>query len=335
MDEIPYEWRTHDENLRFEYRYRFMPKGILARFIVKRHKDIVQARNSHGEVHPVHWRYGVLLEWGNTRALVRERYFDKKITVALEGENKLGFLAIIRRSIEEIHDDFNNLDVDEMVPCNCDECKVAHKPHFFRHALLQRYLSKRRYDITCDISLEDVDVRMLLSETIWIESERDRGRNIYPDIYVGGDYIDVGDIYDSENIALGREIDQRMDRREAYLREPYRRPQPPRAGDFSRPVQGQSLTLSGLQTETLHAALLAAFDKNAMQRLLNFKLNRRMDEISMGQDLQTLYFDILEKAASEGWTGALVEQAYRVTPGNEMLRAFVTDHMAWLLEEEI
>lgn len=41
VDEIDYEWRHHENNLRFEYRYKFMPKGMLARFIVKRHADIV------------------------------------------------------------------------------------------------------------------------------------------------------------------------------------------------------------------------------------------------------------------------------------------------------
>jgi len=78
VDEIDYEWRTHDNNLRFEYRYDFMPKGILSRFIVKRHQDIAQATDAQGHPQQVHWRYGVLLEWEGTRALVRERYFEKK-----------------------------------------------------------------------------------------------------------------------------------------------------------------------------------------------------------------------------------------------------------------
>lgn len=79
VDEIDYDWRTPDDNLRFEYRYDFMPKGMLSRFIVKRHQDIVQATDAVGNPQQVHWRYGVLLEWEGTRALVRERYFEKKI----------------------------------------------------------------------------------------------------------------------------------------------------------------------------------------------------------------------------------------------------------------
>ena len=83
----------------------------------------------------------------------------------MEGPNRIGFLAIIRHSIQQIHDDFHNLAVHEMVPCNCEECRDAHRPHFFRHELLERYLRRGRYDITCEVSLEDVDVRTLLRET--------------------------------------------------------------------------------------------------------------------------------------------------------------------------
>jgi GTPase SAR1 family protein len=225
VDEIAYPWRTHDNNLRFEYRYDFMPKGILSRFIVKRHQDIVQATDDGGNPQQVHWRYGVLLEWEGTRALVRERYFEKKITITVEGTNKIGFLAIIRRSIQEIHNDFHNLQVHEMVPCNCAECRDAHRPHFFRHEILERYLRRGRYQITCEISVEDVDVRTLLRETFLPEPDREEGDRYYisGDLIrgdkigadkigghkAGGDLIDVGDIHDANGVAIGKDIDRR------------------------------------------------------------------------------------------------------------------------------
>ncbi|MEZ4677012.1 MAG: hypothetical protein R2932_22610 [Caldilineaceae bacterium] len=113
---------------------------------------------------------------GGARALVRERYFEKKITIAVEGPNRIGFLAIIRHSMQEIHNDFHNLAVHEMVPCNCAECRDAHRPHFFRHELLERYLRRGRYQITCEVSVEDVDVRTLLRETFPPEWEDEDGR---------------------------------------------------------------------------------------------------------------------------------------------------------------
>ena len=67
------------------YRYKFMPKGILTRFIVKRHQDIYNETR---------WRYGVVLDYDDTRALIREKYFDRKITIQLEGRDKKGFLEL-------------------------------------------------------------------------------------------------------------------------------------------------------------------------------------------------------------------------------------------------
>ncbi len=142
----------------------------------------------------------------------------------MEGPNKIGFLAIIRRSIQEIHNDFHNLAVHEMVPCNCTECREAHHPHFFRHEILERYLRRGRYQITCDVSVEDVDVRTLLRETFLAEPDGEDGDRyyVYGDVIrgdkigadkisghkAGGDIIDVGDIRDAHGIAIGRDIDQ-------------------------------------------------------------------------------------------------------------------------------
>ena len=113
-----------------------------------------------------------------------------------------------------------------MVPCNCAECRAAHRPHFFRHELFERYLRRGCYDITCEVSLEDVDMRSLLREAIPFEQTgEDCDRYyVYSDLYrgdrVGGDrvgadkigghkagrdLIDVGDISDANGIVIGKD----------------------------------------------------------------------------------------------------------------------------------
>src|SRR5215217_4579862 len=62
VDEINYPWQDSQDNLHVEFRYKFMPKGILTRLIVKRHIDIKDE---------MFWRYGVLLEHEDTRAIIR------------------------------------------------------------------------------------------------------------------------------------------------------------------------------------------------------------------------------------------------------------------------
>lgn len=155
-ESIDYEWRTNAGNLEFEFRYEFMPKGLLTQFIAVSHKEIV------GENY---WRYGVLLEYENTRAIVREYYFDKKIKIKIEGENKKDFLGIIRKNIKEINNTFQNLNVFEMIPCNCRTCSKGN-PHFYNYNHLKKRLHKGKSTIECYNSYENVSIYSLLFDVV-------------------------------------------------------------------------------------------------------------------------------------------------------------------------
>lgn len=155
VDEVEHGWQSSPENTKFEFRYRFMPKGILTRLIVKMNSDIDEEK---------YWRYGVVLKYEDTFAIIKEKYFENKITVELSGSNKREFLFLIRKTISEIHKDFNNLEVQEMVPCNCDTCSTLYSPHFYEYNLLRRYESKELSKIRCDISLQEVLVYDLTSD---------------------------------------------------------------------------------------------------------------------------------------------------------------------------
>ena len=134
-----------------------MPKGILARLIVKLSNDILE--NSY-------WRYGVILQFEGTKAIIKEKYFENKITVELAGPAKREFLFSIRKAIKEIHRDFNKLKVSEMIPCNCEHCTNVEHPHFYEYDLLKRYESKDLDEIRCQLSLEEVSVSGLTSDVI-------------------------------------------------------------------------------------------------------------------------------------------------------------------------
>lgn len=156
-DEVDFQWNSETANLHFEYRYKFMPKGILQRLIVKMNRHIHEN---------ILWKYGVLIEYGKTRALIKEHYFYRKITIQLEGEDKRGLLNKIRRTIRKIHNDFSNLEVEEMIPCNCPACRDNAEPHFFKYEALKRRLDKNKPAIDCDESLEEINILELLGEVI-------------------------------------------------------------------------------------------------------------------------------------------------------------------------
>jgi small GTP-binding protein len=152
-DPVPYDLPASNEHLFFEYSYSFMPRGILTRFIVKRSPDIYQN---------IYWRYGVVLHYDDTYAVVRENYLTKRISIRLSGKNNKQLLIIIRKTIQEIHNDFNNLEVTEMIPCQCSECKGSPSPHFYKYQALKRRLDKGKRMVECEKSYEDVSVVSLL-----------------------------------------------------------------------------------------------------------------------------------------------------------------------------
>ncbi|WP_211272632.1 COR domain-containing protein, partial [Gelidibacter algens] len=154
VDQIDYLWDKDQTTAKFEYRYKFMPKGILTRLIVKLNEDIFENN---------YWRYGVKLNHENTFALVREYYFENKITISLIGDSVKEYLYILRKNIASIHKDYNELEFKEMVPCSCSYCEKSKKPHFFEFKVLKKYEVSGKSNIVCDESVEDVDVNLLLS----------------------------------------------------------------------------------------------------------------------------------------------------------------------------
>lgn len=165
VDEIQHDWINSSENSRFELRYKFMPKGILTRLIVKMNSDIYKDK---------YWRYGVILQYEDTKAFVQEKYFENKIKIELIGSQKREFLFSIRKILKEIHKDYNEIQVKEMIPCNCSHCKTVEEPQFYPFDLLQRYELNEIREIRCNESLESVQVSELTNNVLGKHLSSDR-----------------------------------------------------------------------------------------------------------------------------------------------------------------
>lgn len=154
-----------EEPLRMEYKYTFMPKGILARFIVKLNEYIHKKS---------YWRYGVLLEHNNTKALVQEKYFDRKITIVLEGENKRFLQELIKDSIRKINSNFQNLVVQRRIACNCEECRRSTIPKYYEIPYLEKRMRDGKHTIECYESYKEVDLDCLLKDITLVASKKRR-----------------------------------------------------------------------------------------------------------------------------------------------------------------
>lgn len=100
---------NYKTSLKFIILYDFLPKSIMARFIVKRHKDIKES---------LQWRTGVVIEDREFRsiAVVKSDEAEKKIYIYVNGQQKRDYFSIIRKSFKEINVSFEKLKPIELVP---------------------------------------------------------------------------------------------------------------------------------------------------------------------------------------------------------------------------
>ncbi|MEM6766380.1 MAG: COR domain-containing protein [Bacteroidota bacterium] len=158
VEQPEYSWKATN-NLELRYAYDFMPKGILSRFMVRKHRLIEDIQTKA-------WRSGVILKKGNTRAEVTETYGKSFIRVRVEGEDPRELMTIIREEFDSIHASFPKLKVDAMIPCICEECleRIARgeEPHFYKYEDLKRRQRKGKKTVECGKSYEEVSVDALL-----------------------------------------------------------------------------------------------------------------------------------------------------------------------------
>lgn len=168
-----FEW-DYSDNLRFKYEYKFMPAGILARFIVNTHEMIEQ---------DLYWKRGLVLAGEGARALVM-RTESRTIEIRIKGGDQRYLSAIIKHHFDRINNTFNNLSVDQMVKCVCDECETSSESHFFIYEKLAKFREKKKKTMECPESGEAVSIDLLLGDT---ESENMIDN---PDFYITNVYGD-------------------------------------------------------------------------------------------------------------------------------------------------
>jgi GTPase SAR1 family protein len=164
-----YDWDDTD-NLIVRYKYEFMPKGIITRLIVEMHRLICRPNtppSSGAARRDIVWRDGVLLADNYAKAEVIENYHQREIRIRVSGTPKNYLLNSIRHKLREIHDDYDKrLKYEELIPCNCSQCKGSQNPYSYDFEDLRDRLANRKYTVECGKppSYEDVQVRRLIED---------------------------------------------------------------------------------------------------------------------------------------------------------------------------
>jgi len=150
-----YGWNEQD-NLQLRYKYDFLPKGLLARFIVECHTWI--------ENQAWVWKSGVILAKDNSRAEVIEYYGKREIQIRVLGKNKKDLLTVVAHELDKIHASYSRLRYDKLIPCNCRDCYATAEPHFYPFEVLRRFRNDGKLEIQCQKNYHMVNVLQLLDD---------------------------------------------------------------------------------------------------------------------------------------------------------------------------
>lgn len=93
-------------------------------------------------------------------------------------------MTIVKNEIDRLNNTFEGIKVQKLIPCNCSECIVSEKPHFFKHKSLLNRVEKGKPTIECDKSFEDVNVfalmdRVFNKEPKIVDLESKEKKNIF------------------------------------------------------------------------------------------------------------------------------------------------------------
>jgi internalin A len=142
--------------LRFEFSYRFMPSGIISRFISRCYYMVMDER---------FWKNGVELRFEQTAALVTRDPLARKTSIVVSGPEGFELITLIRGEMDHIHRSLNmkkDLHYKELIPCNCEMCSNSVEPNFYEYAVLMRFIEKDRSSTICNNSAESVAIQPLL-----------------------------------------------------------------------------------------------------------------------------------------------------------------------------
>jgi hypothetical protein len=157
-----YQW-DNKNNLIMRYKYEFMPKGILSRFIVETHEFIAGQKYA--------WKSGVILQKEGAKAEVIEYYGKREIVIRVSGQNKKELMTIVTYELDRINKTFKRIRLEKLIPCNCSLCKDSIEPHYYRLENLRKRLDHKQFQVQCDESYENVDVLSLVDD--FIEKDQD------------------------------------------------------------------------------------------------------------------------------------------------------------------
>ena len=165
-----------------EYRYEFLPRGMVNRLMVRMHRFVRRPELA--------WASGALFERGGTLVLVSTAPNGQEIHLRARGPERKELLSVVASDLDALNDSFVGLKdrVDTLVPCCCEQCARSANPELFSERKLRRRREMGKLEIECDQSfqrvsvlhlLDGLDVRELLADQGFSKGEHKQGGGIH------------------------------------------------------------------------------------------------------------------------------------------------------------
>ncbi|MCW3109706.1 MAG: hypothetical protein JWQ09_4212 [Segetibacter sp.] len=165
--------------LKYILEYDFLPKSVMARFIVK------MAQHSKKDLL---WRTGILLCYDENEAAVKSDEVSKRVYVWVNGADKRGYFSIIRSIFLDINKNLQH-PPEELIPCICSECRESKEPYFFKYSVLLKAKFRQKLEWPCERSAQNVKILKMIDDII-IENEQSK-QNKRSKLFISYAHTDV------------------------------------------------------------------------------------------------------------------------------------------------
>ena len=151
------DWDDKD-NLQLRYHYDFMPKGLLARLIVRLHRYLPSDPSG------IVWRAGAIFQRQGAKAKLEETYTTRNLFLRATGREAKALVTVISEEIDHLNKGYHGLKVEKLVPCNCRICRDLDEPNFYEYDDLIRRKDRGKTTVECKNSYDDVPVLRLIDD---------------------------------------------------------------------------------------------------------------------------------------------------------------------------
>ena len=151
------KWKLEElkENfLRLEYKFEFMPKGIVNQLSAEL-SEYIHDRDI--------WNDAVSIIHESSEAQIVEDSYNRKLSITSKGVDARGMNMLIMKAVKNIIGEYQGVEdkTEILVPCTCNICRKSERPTFFPYDKLLEW-SLKRHDVTCNESGESFRIFELL-----------------------------------------------------------------------------------------------------------------------------------------------------------------------------